>query len=45
MRYYCQVDKEQRAKAVAAIDNLLRETDAGMTPEATFGGNSGNKGL
>jgi integrase len=24
MRYYCQIDKEQRAKAVAAIDNLLR---------------------
>jgi integrase len=27
MQYYCQVDKEQRAKA-AAIDHLLQQTDA-----------------
>jgi integrase len=45
MQYYCQVDREQRAKAAAAIDNLLRQTDAGVTPEATFGENSGNRVL
>ena len=45
MQYYCQVDKEQRAKAAAAIDLLLKQSDARVTPEATFGKNSGNKEL
>ena len=45
MRYYCQVDKEQRAKAAAAIDHLLKQTDARLTPEATFGENSRNNEL
>ena len=37
MQYYCRIDCDQRAKAAAAIDNLLREADAGMTPGARFG--------
>lgn len=37
MQYYCQIDSDQRAKAAAAIDNLLNQTDAGMTPGAHFG--------
>jgi hypothetical protein len=45
MQYYCQVDKEQRAKAAAAIDDLRRQTDARLTPSGNFGENSGNKEL
>ena len=37
MQYYCQIDSDQRAKAAAAIDNLLEQTDARMTPGAHFG--------
>ncbi len=37
MQYYCQIDSDQRAKAAAAIDNLLKQTDARMTPGAHFG--------
>ena len=37
MQYYCQIDSGQRAKAAAAIDNLLEQTDAGMTHGAHFG--------
>jgi integrase len=39
MQYYCQVDKEQRAKAAAAIDHLLKQTDARLTPSGNFGEN------
>jgi len=39
MQYYCQVDKEQKAKAAAVIDNLLKQTDARMTPRGSFGEN------
>jgi integrase len=37
MQYYCKIDSDQRAKAAAAIDNLLRQADAEMTPGAHFG--------
>ncbi|MBC8469015.1 MAG: site-specific integrase [Planctomycetes bacterium] len=30
MQYYCRIDSDQRAKAAAAIENLLREADAGI---------------
>ena len=36
MQYYCQVDANQRAKVAAAIDELLKQTDARMTPGAHF---------
>ena len=38
MRYYAQADAEQKAKAAAAIDHLLNETDARLTPGVDFGG-------
>lgn len=31
MQYYCQIDSDQRAKAAAAIDNLLEQNDARST--------------
>ncbi len=37
MQYYCQVDKEQRAKAAAVIDELLSQTDARVTPRSNSG--------
>jgi len=37
MQYYCQIDSDQRAKAAAAIDDLLEQTDARMTPGAHSG--------
>lgn len=37
MQYYCRIDSDQRAKAAAAIDNLLRQADTGVTPEPHFG--------
>jgi len=37
MQYYCHIDRDQRAKTAAAIENLLSQTDAGMTPGARFG--------
>ncbi len=37
MQYYCRIDSDQRAKAAAAIDNLLIQADARMTPRAHFG--------
>lgn len=36
MQYYCQVDANQRAKAAAATDDLLKQTDARLTPGANF---------
>lgn len=36
-QYYCRFDSDQGAKAAAAIDNLLRQADAGMTHGAPFG--------
>ena len=40
MEYYCQVDKEQKARAASVMDDLLEKIDAKMTPEADFGQNS-----
>lgn len=31
MKYYAQADKEQRERAPAVMDDLLRETDVRMT--------------
>jgi len=31
MKYYAQADKEQRERAAAVMDDLLRETDVRMT--------------
>ena len=41
LKYYDQVTEEDRAETAAAIDKLLKQTDARLTPSGNFGENRG----